>query len=291
MIVYADGVYLPRNEARLSAMSPAVLFGASLFETVLCRRGVPLFVDDHAERMAASARSLELPVDLDAGALRAVGLELNRRNGPIDHGRLRITLVEDEGGGDAYTDPTGVTRLFLELAPFSPPGADILDGGWHLAISPHRQDPSRPLAGCKTGNYMANRLERRRAVRRGCQEALFLATDGRVLEGTATNLFVLNRGVVQTPPLSSGVLPGITRKVLLREDRLGAAPLEEADLSIQDLISAEEAFVTNALVGVIPVATADGVTVGPGTAGPATRAAARAVEDARRRETRRFLSP
>jgi branched-subunit amino acid aminotransferase/4-amino-4-deoxychorismate lyase len=123
----------------------------------------------------------------------------------------------------------------------------------------------------KSLNYLDNLLARRQAQEKGAGEALLLNTLGRLAEGSATNLFILRGGDLITPPLSEGALPGVTRQAVLQLATRAGFVVRELPLEPSALRAAGEAFLTNAIGGVLPLVAVDGVAVGSGRPGMATQ--------------------
>ncbi|MHC4607922.1 MAG: aminotransferase class IV, partial [Planctomycetota bacterium] len=135
-----------------------------------------------------------------------------------------------------------------------------------LATVPWRRDPRSPTYGHKTLNYYENMLARWDARKRGAIDALLLGTNGEVLEGSASNIFLVKRGRLVTPALGAGILPGVTREVVLKLARI---PCAQRTVRVQELLNADEVFITNALIEVVPIVKVDRRRIGP--PGPVTR--------------------
>jgi branched-subunit amino acid aminotransferase/4-amino-4-deoxychorismate lyase len=123
-------------------------------------------------------------------------------------------------------------------------------------VCPWRRDPRAPLAGHKTLNYLENVLAHEDAIKRGCADALYVGLRGNLLEGCVTNLFLVVKGKLITPRLGQGILPGITRKVVME-----LVKVREREVQVKELRKADESFLTNALIEVLPI----------GKPGPITR--------------------
>jgi branched-subunit amino acid aminotransferase/4-amino-4-deoxychorismate lyase len=184
------------------------------------------------ERLRASARRFRLP--FKPPDLERIIRELCRRNATAD-ARVRITL---SGGGHLL-----VTVRKREALPPSwyARGAEVM-------VVPWRRDPNAPLVGHKTLSYLENVLTHEEARRRGCADALYVGLRGELLEGCVTNVFVVKDGKIATPSLGQGLLPGVTRKVVLE-----IARVRERRVRLRELWEADEAFLTNALIEVLPI--------------------------------------
>lgn len=150
--------------------------------------------------------------------------------------------------------------------------------GAAVEFAPWRRDPRAPLYGHKTLNYLENVLTRERARAKGLADSLFLSLDGHVLEGTVTNVFLVSRGRLQTPALH-GILPGVTRNEVIRLAKSLKIPVQERALTPRDFERADEVFLTNALIEVLPVSRVGSRRVGG--PGPLTRTLMAAYGDAK----------
>jgi branched-subunit amino acid aminotransferase/4-amino-4-deoxychorismate lyase len=230
--VWLDGRFLPESAAKIPATDPAVLHGRGLFETLRAYDGIPFRLADHVARMAASARHFRLP--FRPPDFEPVIRTLCRRNRCPD-AAVRLTLT---AGGRLLV--TSRPRKALPAAWYRK-GAEVMVAEW-------RRDPRAPLAGHKTTSYLEHVLAHEEALKRGCADALFVGLRGELLEGCVTNVFLVREGRLVTPRLSPGILPGVTRKVVL-----GLASAVERIVRLKELWTADEVFLTNALIEILPV--------------------------------------
>lgn len=241
--VLLDNVLLPASAAHVSATGEGFLYGHGIFETIKILGGRPAWFAGHHARLLASARALDLPYAVDAGTLRERILRVASANALVD-GSAKVVLFNQ----DAAT--TGELILTRD----NPYPADAYASGFSLRTV-FTGERTGALCGHKTLNYLANIRARRAAVAAGFDEALFLTPAGIVIEGATTNLFVVRDGVAHTPSLASGPLPGIARAQILA--LLGPERCRETLVTHSDLLRADEVFVTNALLGVMPVGRID----------------------------------
>jgi len=236
-IVVLDGVVRDPTAAALPAGWPGVLRGEGIFEAFRVDDGVPTpFLDRHQARLEGSARRCAF--DLAGLALERELEEVLPQLDSRGPWRLRFTVLRREDGGSARLWTVG-------RAPPSPQSVT-------LAISKLRIDPMCPLAGAKTDSRMGYQLARQRARAGGADEALICTIDGDVGEGTSTNLFVVMGGALHTAGLDRGILGGITRGAVLEACREAGIPSFEREISLEDLSSADEIYVTSAVIGVVP---------------------------------------
>jgi branched-subunit amino acid aminotransferase/4-amino-4-deoxychorismate lyase len=229
--VWLDGRFLPEEKALIPATDRAFLHGRGLFETLRTYRGIPFRIDDHVARMKASAARFRIP--FAAADFDAVIRELCRRN-RIDDAAARLTLSA-EG-----------RRLITTRARKPPPPAWYRKGS-KVTVVPWRRDPRAVLSGHKVTSYLENVLAHELAVERGFADALYQGLKGELLEGSVSNIFLVVNGRLVTPRLG-GILPGVTRSVVLE-----LAKVKERTVLLKELWKADEAFLTNALIEVLPI--------------------------------------
>jgi branched-chain amino acid aminotransferase len=261
-LVYLDGAFIAEGEARVAATGVGVLFGRGVFETMRAREGRVFRLDAHVDRMRDGARVLGIdPPDADAVAAAAGGLV--RRLG-LDDARVRATL--------AAGPPGGRPSLLVQARPATDYPADLYERGMTAVLAAVRRNETSPLSRVKSLNCLDNVLARDDARDRGAGEALLLNTRGLIAEGSVTNVFAVTGGGLVTPPLGDGALPGVTRAVVLDVARASGLAATERSLTPQELRSADEAFLTNAVMGVMPLVSVDGSAIGAGQPGETTRA-------------------
>ena len=270
MMIWVNGRLSTEEDAQVSPFDHALLTGDGVFETLKVEGGVPFAVRRHLERLERSAAGLALdtpPVD----AVRAALGEVVAANG-LAEGVARITLT---GGPAPLGSDRGSAGPTLIVASGPP---RVWGASAAVAVAPWPRNDKGPVAGLKTVSYAENVVALRWARERGAEEAVFANLEGRLCEGTGTNVFVATGGRMLTPPLSAGCLAGVTRQLLLE---LGVA--EEEDLPLAALAEADEAFLTSSTRDVQPIDSVDGTAL-PATPGPLTKAASDAFRDLRERD-------
>ncbi len=251
-----NGALAETAALRVSPLGEGFLFGAGLFETVAVRDGRPVFFSDHHARLNASAAMLHAtPVTPHETLLGRCHQVIAANH--LAEGSLKILFFEDGGTW---------SELILARAN-SYPAAAFEKGFRLLTVASGLRDG--PLHGIKSLNYLGNLQAKRAAQAAGFDEPVFVDPRGRILEGATTNVFVVKAGKAWTPPLSAGILPGVMRARVLK--LCGEIRLDEQDLALGDLRGADEVFVTNALLGIMPVVQVDTVAFDPGR-NPVTRA-------------------
>ena len=238
--VLLNGRLLAAGEARISPLGDGFMFGLGLFETIKVQNGRSVFFSDHFERLRHSAGELGLPFTAAAGELRARCEQCVSANG-LGEGSLKIVVFQD-------TDGPGELIAARKKAYFP----EHYERGFALKTFSGGQREGR-LFGLKTVNYLGNLQAKQAAKAAGCDEALFIDSAGLILEGATSNVFVVKGGEVLTPPLDGRILPGIARNRVLQLLSNG----RECAVPAQLLSGADEVFVTNALLGVMPVVAVD----------------------------------
>lgn len=281
---WIDGRILPLGRATVPVTDSGYLHGDGLFETLRVYDGVPVFIEDHLARMRRSARDLgvraETTLSLVPEGARALLLRCGARGCA-----MRINLSWE---GGLVSRPEARCRVTMIAREYHPPAPTEYARGVKLIVWPWPRAAGNPAHRHKSLSYAENMAARRMAAKARAFDALFTNHRGHVAEGTATNVFLVDRGRLVTPPLEEGLLPGVTRKHLIGiAHRIGVEVRERA-FGVDRLSSADEVFVANSLAEVVPVSRVEGRRVGP--PGPVTRALAeaysaevrRAVEEARR---------
>lgn len=260
-IVCLNDRYIPAGEAVVPAADQGLLYGMGIFETVRVSGELPRLVGLHLSRLLKSAGELGLEVPYSPGAIEEMLYRTAQKNS-IKEGGLRLTLT---AGGVGCGPSLLVQPRELTYS------EEMYRCGIRAGIAPFRRNERSPLVRHKTLNYYENILARRLAASSGWGEALFLNCSGNLAEGSVSNVFLVKDGRVITPEAQSGLLPGITRRRVMDVCAGAGIPLEERAVDPEELYLASECFITNSLMGVMPV-TALGVNaVGSGQPGELTR--------------------
>lgn len=264
-IVGINGQLMPEHQAMVPALDRGVLYGYGLFETMAIYSGQVLLIDRHLDRLTQAAPKLGLELPYEQGDLISMITRVVAAN-KIDEGYLRVTLT----AGSVTPGPPLQGTVFIQARSGIPYTKQQYHNGVAAGICRVRRNDTSPLVYLKTLNYLDNLMAREESRRRGWAEGLLLNTRGLLAEGTASNLFLVLRGRLVTPDLESGILPGIIRQVVLELAGEVALPCEERQVTPEELFKADEAFLTNSLMGVMPLTLVDGRPVGDGAPGSVT---------------------
>lgn len=256
--LWCNGEWLDAARFAPGARDRGWTLGLGLFETMLAVRGRVVFGERHLARLAAGCERLGWPVPWgDAPGLLEVAARLVAREG-LGECNARVRLSLSAGSGPLADLGAGGDRLlWMAAAPLGP-----VPAGLAVAMSPWRRNEHGALAGLKCASYAENLVALDHARRAGFDEALFLNTAGNVCEAATANIFLLRDGVLRTPSLDSGCLPGVARAVMLEMARAAELPCAEGTLTTADLAAAEGIFLTSSTRGPVPVVRLEGRQLG-----------------------------
>jgi len=264
-----NGEVRPAAEARVSVLDTGFTFGDSVYETLRTYGGRPFHLDRHLARMRSSAGRLGLPLPPEAEFARDIEAVLARAGNPESYIRLMVS----RGVGDVsyrFDRVEGPTRVVI-VKPYEPlPERAYAEGVAVIVSSVRRNSPRALDPAIKSGNLINNILAVREAQAAGALEPILLNDAGEVAEGASANVFIVKGGAVFTPPLDAGILPGVTRALILEIGRAMGLAMREQALAVADLRAADEIFITSTLKEAVPVRALDGKPVGPGCPGPVT---------------------
>jgi branched-chain amino acid aminotransferase len=253
--VFINGETVPLSGALLPVDDRAVLFGYSAFETVRGYGGFPFRLWRHLERLAESCRMLRLEVPLTSGEIEAaVGelLEENDLSSDAD-ARIRVTVTGGSAAGPKGLQSAGAAGIYITARPYNPPSPDEYSRGLSLAVSGIKRNSSSPLSAIKSGNYLDSLFARQEALDRGDDDAVMVTTAGNLSEATSSNIFYVKDGVLFTPNVGCGFLPGVTREAVIELTHDLGLDCSLVTEGPENLLSADEAFLTNSMFELMPV--------------------------------------
>jgi branched-subunit amino acid aminotransferase/4-amino-4-deoxychorismate lyase len=273
MLVFLNGHFVPEAQAVVSVTDRGFLYGDGLFETLRVVNGRPFRLAQHLGRMMRGADYLKIKCPFTPKELQPFARQLIKKN-KISEAVLRVTLTR--GPGERSYLPPADSRPTVVMALHAAPGAPasgtarsdpLLAQGvpevgvpirWKLITSSNRTSAGDPLSSFKTLNKLTHIMARREAVEKGADEALLINTNGDVAETAGGNLFWIGDGTICTVPTSCGALPGITRAVVLEICRKLGLPVNERAIKPAALRKSEGIFITQSVLGIVPVAALDG---------------------------------
>jgi branched-chain amino acid aminotransferase len=269
-IVYLNGSLVPSSQARISPLDYGFLYGYGLFETMRAYSGHVFRLEKHLARLERSARALN--IDLNGTAKLETAIHDTLKANQLLNARIRVSVSPGEedltSGSPAKEGPT----VFITVRSYVPPSEEIYRRGFVAMVSRVHRSPRSPASGLKSLSGLDILLARQEAASYGVDHAILLNDDDLVAEGSSTNVFHVNDRTLFTPAEHSGILKGVTRDVVLKElaPSLGLAT-KEVDVALSDLLEAEEAFLTNSVIEVMPLTIVADRSIGTGRPGPLTR--------------------
>jgi branched-chain amino acid aminotransferase len=255
------------DQAHLSVAESGFLYGAGLFETMRSHNGVVFRRQDHLDRLFHSAAVLAIDHSYQKAYIGDAIANLLEAN-ELSEARLRLTLTN---GPLTESQDQRTPTLLITATEFRPYPAEYYKAGVLVILCPFRQNATDPTCGHKTTCYYPRLLALNLARQKGAVEAIWFTTDNHLAEGCVSNVFLVKDSVLYTPPIETPVLPGIARKAVRQLAQQQAIDLVEKDLSIDDLLNADEVFLTNVIMEVLPVIQVERHTVGDGKVGPVTK--------------------
>jgi branched-chain amino acid aminotransferase len=248
-----EGRLTPPEEAFVPVLDRGFLYGDSVYEVVRTYRGRPFELQRHMDRMGRSAGRIGLVLPPREKILAELQRTLDAAQNPESYARLIVTRGEGQFGLAPHL-AQGLSRLIVLVRPLTPPAEEQYQRGLQVAIVRTRRNSPLSLdPALKTGNYLNNILALGEAHDAGADDAILLDLGGRVTEATTSNVFFVQRGVVVTPPLSLGMLEGVTRAVTVEVARGEGLMVREEPHGPEALAAADEVFVTSTLREVMPV--------------------------------------
>ena len=265
--VCLNGELMPAEQARVSVFDSGFMQGVGLFETMRSYAGIVFRLEQHLDRLAQSARTLGWAVVPDADALRN---DVERVAGALPGEDARIRLTVTTGSLRAAEREYPELTVVASATPGGKYPPAFYQEGIVVMVSPWRQNRHDPTAGHKTTSYFARLASLREAHAREASEAVWLTEDEYVAEGAISSIFAVRGGELCTPPLNTPILPGITRAAVIEIAGVVELPVQEAPMTLEQLQSADEVFLTNSMMEIMPVVKIDGEEIGAGRPGGVT---------------------
>jgi branched-chain amino acid aminotransferase len=268
-IVYLNGKLIPRRQAAISITDYGFLYGYGLFETMRAYNGEVFRLEDHLKRLSASAKILGLPVK--TGELKSAVTRTIRAN-RLASARVRLAISAGEGEMNADPATCQSPTVLIIAQKYTPYPQSVYERGLRAVVSSIRRNTGSTLARLKSASYLESMLARQEARKAGVEEAICLNDKGFLAEASMSNIFIVSKGLLRTPGQDSGILAGITRKIVLELASQLGIPSREEDIRPDELSEAEEAFLTNSLIEVMPLTEVEGRKIGSGKRGAVTGA-------------------
>jgi branched-subunit amino acid aminotransferase/4-amino-4-deoxychorismate lyase len=223
------------------------------------QKGRVIYLRKHLERMASSSQALKIKVPYSLVKLKEIILKAIKLSGLRD-AYLRLTLWQEDKE----------SKILLIVRQYKAFTKERYKQGLKACISKYIQSQNSPLPYLKTTNRLLYQFALKEAKDKGFDEAVFLNTSGHLTEGTRSNLFFVQGDTLVTPSLECGCLAGITRRAVIDIAAKSKIKLEEGNFTVQDLYNAKEAFLTNSLIGLMPLVNLEGHLIAKGRPGELT---------------------
>ena len=271
-LVYIDGEYYPKSEAKVSVYDHGFLYGDGVFEGIRSYNGVVFKLKEHIDRLYNSAKAIMLDIPMTKDEMIEAVLETLRKNGLKD---AYIRLVVTRGKGDLGLDPRKCPKpsvIIIAVPLLQLYDEKVRERGMSMIVSWVRRDSvDATTHEIKSLNYLNSILAKIEANNAGADEAIILDPNGFICEATGENIFIVKDGKLFTPPSTSGALPGITASVIKEiAQKLGYQVIEKG-ITVAELYNADEAFLTGTAAEVMPIREVNKRQIGEGKMGPVTR--------------------
>jgi len=266
-LIWLNGEYIKRNEARINLYESGLLYGYGVFETIMINKRKAFQLTAHYDRLRTSAKHIRMAVHISQKSLDKVISRLAQINS-IEKGYVRIVVSSSEEPMKSMRfsssveepkkdlDETGeyqTSMILVETGPISPDYEKFRQSGVNVILYPARRSADTAYYRHKTLAYMENLITRRWAFKHKALEAIFTNTNDHIMEGTRSSFFIVKDHKVFTPSIESNILPGVTRGVVMSLCTKNAIKVREKLLTKEDILTADEAFLTSTLMEVMPV--------------------------------------
>lgn len=266
--IFQDGNLVAANDAKVSVFDHGFLYGDGVFEGIRAYNGSIFKLQEHLDRLYQSAKAIMLEIPYAKEKMAEYVAETLRVNKLTD---AYIRLVVSRGAGDLGLDPTKcpVASVIIIADRIALYPEEMYKQGLTLAsVGIRRPAPDVLNPAIKSLNYLNNILAKIEANLRGLPEVLLMNQQGYVTEGTGDNVFIVKEGKIITPPVSAGILNGITRQVVLSLARDSGIECVEDNITMLDVYTADECFLTGTAAEIVPAVQCDGRLIGDGVPGP-----------------------
>jgi len=282
-IYYLNGKLVPREQAKISLLDYGFLYGYGLYETLRAYNGKAFRLDNHLARLKFSGERLGILVHV--GLIREAVHDVIKANG-FAQTRLRISVSPGEGSMSPNLASCELPTVAVLAMEYTPPTPSKYEQGYHAVTSDIRRNNRSPVVYHKTANTMESMLARQESRRAGADEAIFMNEKGYITEAAGSNVFIVSSGVLLTPKFEAGILPGVTRVIAFELATQLGIKFKEINLKSEALLTADEAFVTNSMVEIMPLTRIDGKPIAEGKPGPITGTLIKAYRRLVKKETK-----
>ncbi len=266
---YVDGQFVLEDKAVIPVDDLSVLRGFGVCDLMRTYKGRPYFLTEHIKRLENSAKEIDLKLPWSTEQIETIVLKTLEKNSRIDEANIRIVITG--GSSKDFLTPQGRPRLLVLVTEIP-----TLPGEWYeKGVKVITIEQERNIPGAKSISYIPATLALKKAKKVNAVEALYMDRNGFVQEGTTSNLFAFINKRLVTP--GKGVLKGITRQVILAVTQ-EMFKIELRSIHINELLSADEAFISGTNKGIVPVVTVNDSTIGGGIVGGGTKKVIKALD-------------
>ncbi len=270
LLIYFNGEFVPKHEARTSIYDHGFLYGDGVFEGIRAYNGRVFRLDEHLDRLYDSAKAIDLKIPLSKEEMKEAIIETLKRNNLKD---AYIRPIVSRGDGDLGLDPRKCPRpnVFIITQEWGAMYGDLYERGLTaVTVGIRRNAPEAMPPNIKSLNYLNNILAKIEANVKGGDEAIMIDTCGNISEGSGDNIFVIKNGRIITPPTLNN-LRGVTRAAAIELAIKEGIKVLETNIGLFDIYTADEVFVTGTAAEIAPVTKIDGRLIGDGIPGQVTK--------------------
>lgn len=269
--VWINGSFTEASSAKISVFDRGFLYGDGVFETMRSYAGVIFRVDLHLMRLFASLEAIRISPSYTREYLKAEIYKALKAN-DLKSAYIRVAVTRGEGRfGLDFKDTFRPNTVIITKEFGEYPKRMYNRGISAKCVKSTRQNEYSPLAGIKSLNFLNYIIARFNAKSNGASEAILTDTKGHIAEGASSNIFLVKKGALLTPDLSCGILPGITRGVIVEIAKRLKIAVKEKKVAHKELLLADEVFLTNSLIEILPVTRIDSRKIGNGSPGEMTK--------------------
>ena len=272
LLIYIDGKFHPKSEAKVSVYDHGFLYGDGVFEGIRAYNGSVFKLKEHIDRLYASARAIMIEIPITKEEMIKAIIETLMKNQLLDDAYIR--LVVSRGPGDLGLDPRKCPKptIIIIADRIRLHKGNAKEKGLTAIIAWVKRDPVDATSHeVKSLNYLNSILAKIEANSANVDEAICLNKEGFVCEGVAENIFIVSDGTILTPPTSTGALRGITRAAAVKIAQKLRYTVIKKEITPVDLFLADEVFFTGTAAEIVPVIEINKRTIGDGKPGPITR--------------------
>ena len=269
--VYINGLFTPLSNAKISILDRGFCYGDGLFETLRASNGQIFYIEKHIDRLFESMQQVLIELPMTRLELTKVVQETLARN-KYKNAIIRLLVTRGDTQSNIQIDSKNHPTLVINIRPYTPLPKAAYKKGIRIMLFQERANLINGLKRrLKSCNYLSNVLIKELSNRKNYMEGVVVDPDFGVTEGTTSNIFIVEQGQLKTPPLSPFVLAGITRQVVLDIARDQRIPFAEEQITADELICADEVFITNSCIEILPVTQVDSNLIGHKKPGILTR--------------------